>query len=338
MVTESVKSYCDRIGRMLHHQTEAPSDRDIRPLLHALDKARHNGVAELRLRGVPLRIAQELIALLFPADPDWQFLRAHSNQELIDVAFQQCRAVLEWSITDAAKDEQATPEGVFPFFNEPVIEGMHQQPCTPATAIRRVRLVQKYWQGEDPPAILLLGDDDLVSVAFARVAGWLTTVLEIDQRVIEMMRRAHNLEPQIDIISHDLHAPLPQSLHNRFDIVMADPMYTAEGLEMFLRAAMTAMGNNPDRLLFLSFNDTAVGAAVLQNAIANLEKQNMALIERVPRFSVYPIPRQRYNQLRKASKLFFSNPLMHTMLDLPVAFSDMLVFRRTREQDTDHGT
>lgn len=337
MVIEAVETYCRRLGRLLGRQVNGMTNRDIRAVLDELGKARESSIAALRLRGLPVRVAQALIAPLFPTDPDWRFLRSHSPEELIDIAFRESREVLEWLTTDAAREESAVREADLPFFDQATMRGVHQQPCTPASAIRRVRLVRNHWHGERSPRILLLGDDDLVSLTFAREVGWPTTVVEIDQRVIDTIAAAHSPETPINLIRGDLRNSLPQSLAGRFDIVLADPMYTSEGLEIFLRNALLALGNTPDALLFLSFNDSLTGPTVLQDAIANLEKHNMTLIERFPRFNVYPIPPERSSQLRKASTLFFSNPIMHAMLDVPIAFSDMLVFRRIREKDADHG-
>jgi predicted methyltransferase len=120
--------------------------------------------------------------------------------------------------------------------------GIDQSHCTVETKVRRAQ----YLLEETPLArssLLLLGDDDLTSIAVAMVARHYgleipVTVLDVDARVVEFIR-AH--VPEADCRVHDLREPLPQDLLGAFDVVMTDPPYTVEGGALFLARAMSAL-------------------------------------------------------------------------------------------------
>jgi predicted methyltransferase len=144
---------------------------------------------------------------------------------------------------------------------------LDQTHCTVPTKISRVLLMQ------DTGAlagqrILLLGDDDLVSVAIARFAA--ATGLAGPAAGVTRIRRLAVVDTDPDVLSciagqvagtglevelarHDLRQPLPDALRGGFDVVCTDPPYTVAGAELFLSRAVTALEPGPGRHVFFSF-------------------------------------------------------------------------------------
>lgn len=94
--------------------------------------------------------------------------------------------------------------------------------CTPEAGIARCLHVKR---GVPPGGrILLVGDDDLLSLPLAAM-GFDVTTLDIDALVIGFLARAAVDEGlKIDARVHDVLAPLDASLIGRFDAVFTDPM------------------------------------------------------------------------------------------------------------------
>jgi N4-bis(aminopropyl)spermidine synthase len=108
--------------------------------------------------------------------------------------------------------------------------------------------------------ILLLGDDDLTSLAIDSVVrrfGSASTVaylavLDIDPSVLAFARRRLRRSPfPVSFVEHDVREPLPPGLAGRFDTVLTDPPYTAAGARLFLSRAVDALASGGT--VFLSF-------------------------------------------------------------------------------------
>ncbi len=120
--------------------------------------------------------------------------------------------------------------------------------------------------------ILLLGDDDLISVALLRFVRDLggtieeLVVVDVDSRLLEFI--AGRLED----------APFPfrcveldvrEMPVGRFDTVVTDPPYTAAGAKLFLEHAVDSL-TGPGSQIFFSFGSRRPGVqAELQRAIVD---------------------------------------------------------------------
>lgn len=113
---------------------------------------------------------------------------------------------------------------------------------TPQTTVARVAFLAAKGDiaGRD---LIVLGDDDLVSVAAAlsglprRVA-----VLEIDPRLVAFVQElsaARNLK--IEVYRRDIRAPLPKELCRQFDTFFTDPPETVGALELFISRGLAAL-------------------------------------------------------------------------------------------------
>ena len=111
--------------------------------------------------------------------------------------------------------------------------------------------------------ILILGDDDLISLAIASYAAVhnlnvsAITTLDIDERILACIdSAAAELGVNIHTQLADLRNPLQADLNGRFDVVQTDPPYTLEGAELFLDRALAGLtANQHGQHIFFSFGD-----------------------------------------------------------------------------------
>jgi N4-bis(aminopropyl)spermidine synthase len=138
---------------------------------------------------------------------------------------------------------------------------LDQTHCSVTTKIRRVLRMH------DAGAlagrrILLLGDDDLISVAIAAFAGELgiaagigrLTVVDSDPDVLAWAgKQIAGTGVSAELVEHDLRRPLPAGLTAGFDVACTDPPYTIAGAELFLSRAVAGLGPEPGSHVFFSF-------------------------------------------------------------------------------------
>ncbi len=156
---------------------------------------------------------------------------------------------------------------------------LDQTHCTVSTKISRVlRLADAHALAGQ--RILLLGDDDLISLVIAQFAAWRghpgmirrLAVVDADPDVLSYIgEQAAGTGVQIDLVRHDLRQPLPASLAGGFDVVLTDPPYTIPGAELFLSRAVSALAAEPGRHVFFSFGARRPDETVaVQRAIAEM--------------------------------------------------------------------
>jgi hypothetical protein len=183
---------------------------------------------------------------------------------------------------------------------QPIADGMpgakaelDQTHCTVDTKLARVlRLHQaRALAGQ---RILLLGDDDLISVAIARFAALTGSAAAIRRLVVvdsdaDILRwideHVADTGAAVETVEHDLRQPLPPSLTGAFDVVLTDPPYTVAGAELFLSRAVTALAPQPGRHVFFSFGARRPDETVaVQRAMAEM---GLAVRSLAPGFNEY---------------------------------------------------
>ncbi|HEY7145635.1 MAG TPA: bis-aminopropyl spermidine synthase family protein [Streptosporangiaceae bacterium] len=138
---------------------------------------------------------------------------------------------------------------------------LDQTHCTVATKIHRV--LRMHQAGAlHGKRIILLGDDDLVSVAIARFAALLgaaagisrLAVVDTDPAVLAWAAgQTAGTGIAAEFIEHDLREPLPAGLRAGFEVACTDPPYTVAGAELFLSRAVAALAPEPGQHVFFSF-------------------------------------------------------------------------------------
>jgi len=138
---------------------------------------------------------------------------------------------------------------------------LDQTHCTVATKIHRVLRMHEAGALAGK-RILLLGDDDLISVAIARFAALAgaaasirrLAVLDADPAVLSWIgEQVAGTGVTVELAEHDLRLPLPAGLQAGFDVACTDPPYTVAGAELFLSRAVTALSGEPGQHVFFSF-------------------------------------------------------------------------------------
>ena len=148
--------------------------------------------------------------------------------------------------------------------------------CTPKTKLRRV-LAMNAVGAIAGRRILLLGDDDLISVALLRFVRQFgahideLAVLDVDDRLIDFVRVELADAPfPVRCLRRDFREALPSSFAGRYDTVVTDPPYTAAGARLFLGRAAEALSGEGSSV-FLSFGSRRPGVQFgLQRAIVEL--------------------------------------------------------------------
>ncbi|MGW0944146.1 GNAT family N-acetyltransferase [Streptomyces sp. NPDC002623] len=135
-----------------------------------------------------------------------------------------------------------------------------QSHCTAETKVRRVLALLT--AGALPGgSLLLIGDDDLVSLAVAVVGDVLggpiverVTVVDISSEILDYIQKVSaGLGTRVETVQHDLRLPLPAELHGQHDVAMTDPPYTPEGARLFLSRAVEGLRSGPAHSVFFSF-------------------------------------------------------------------------------------
>lgn len=183
--------------------------------------------------------------------------------------------------------------------NPPVDTTLDQSHGTPETALRRA--LYMYREGAlEGKNVLVLGDDDLVSVAIgllSRLPMMETgaespsfparlVVVDVDERFLAHIAaagREHGFA--VETVAHDLRDPLPAELGRTFDTVETDPPYTLAGLRLFLSRGLEALRPGGGRDVFLSYapRDPAGQQALLATCV----ELNLAPYAVVPDFNRY---------------------------------------------------
>ena len=158
---------------------------------------------------------------------------------------------------------------------EPLVE-LDQCHCTPRTKLRRV-LAMHAADAINRRRILLLGDDDLMSVALLRFARQFgvtideLVVVDVDDRLLEFIDAELDPAPfPVRCVQRDLREPLPAALAGRFDTVVTDPPYTSDGARLFLARATESLAGGGSSIFF-SFGSRRPGVQfAAQQAIAEV--------------------------------------------------------------------
>ncbi|HXW88755.1 MAG TPA: bis-aminopropyl spermidine synthase family protein [Streptosporangiaceae bacterium] len=156
---------------------------------------------------------------------------------------------------------------------------LDQTHCTVDTKVGRVLRLQRA-RALAGQRIMVLGDDDLVSVALAHFAA-LTgspaavrrlTVVDADPDILAWIdQQVAGTGTTVETVQHDLRRPLPASLAGGFDVVLTDPPYTVPGALLFLSRAVSALVPEPGRHIFFSFGARRPDETLLvQQAMAEM--------------------------------------------------------------------
>lgn len=282
-----------------------------------------------RERSLVYKTARQIVSHLLPGVCYQKFLEFNWS-EVVELMADQ--ALRNREIMTAIESDPARRASMAPVtgkFDSRVFRPHSQLPCTRETAQQRVQKALSLL-GHDAK-ILLLGDDDLVSVELAEAGFRNITVVDIDRKIIGAIRKACDTGGHdISLAVHDLRRPAPRDLIGDYDLVFFDPEYSLAGLELFFSAALNFTGGRPGTLFFVSIHLMSLRPSGLQEAGNFLEQAGIKLLEFHQGFNVYPVPARLRALIRLVNQFVVGTPeLSAAGWTLPYFLSDALLLQKT---------
>ena len=173
----------------------------------------------------------------------------------------------------------------------PVDVSLDQSHALPETSVRRALYLQENdaLEGRD---IIVLGDDDLTSVAISLVSKSLSlrirrlVVLERDPRLVAFLQGlAESESMRIEVVPHDLREELSPDFVGAFDVFATDPPYTLEGFSLFTSRGVSALRCEPGKQGYISFGYRRPAESA--TALGMLADMGLAPVEVLPEFNHY---------------------------------------------------
>lgn len=174
------------------------------------------------------------------------FLR--NPHRLVDFIFDHTRAFLAHDLeTDA---EPLDFDLVRQFFDRPAMKHRYEQQfCIPLTTQQRARLIIETMKPGS--RVLVLGDDDLVSLALVHMTDKLKVdVLELDQDLVAFLHEKGG--DRFNVLECNLRYGVPEEMRKAYDCVTTDPPYAKDGMRFFLECARDSLAEGADSRLFLT--------------------------------------------------------------------------------------
>lgn len=158
-------------------------------------------------------------------------------------------------------------------------EYFHQSPCDPRSVVGRVEHIARHnWlRGR---RVMVLGDDDGMSIALARFTEAEIHVVDIDPTVLEFLERsARRSGLQIHTHLHDLREPLPPDLVGRFWLVSADPPQAGAAERVFIDRAIEALTDQLALRIYVSVTPLWMGDYDFQEIMAHTVRRGFGIRE-----------------------------------------------------------
>jgi len=262
----------------------------------------------------------------FLGEKSWGRFLKDSWECLIDICIEQVarnRKLLGSNTISKADLAPFAPRGKRKFSRS-----LNQLPCTKATLKSRLEIVRENCKLDE--AILLLGDDDLLSVMLLEAGYSDITVIDVDPHLLRCIEEeaARTYGKSINTALHDLRDPLPKGLLRNYRFVILDPPCTPEGLQLFLQRGIELTMPSPQFFvcthLMSQYRDGI-------EALKHMLTINHLSIERVYLgFNLYPLP-PRVRRCVKLCAWLLDRSFFQKNMFVPSHFiSDALLLSRNR--------
>lgn len=161
----------------------------------------------------------------------------------------------EVSICSSCLGKRILPKALFPEILDKFRRIVKDRPCpkldffqgymVEQDVIARVALMH-YYGDLDGKSILIIGDDDLLSIALALTElPSRIVVLDVDRRLGDLLNsvnRDHNFS--IEFIEYNVAEPMPADLRGKFDVFSSEPLETTSGLKAFIMRGVSGLREN----------------------------------------------------------------------------------------------
>lgn len=163
-------------------------------------------------------------------------------------------------------------------------------------------------------SLLILGDDDFLSVAACLLNPKKVMVLEIDERIVNSINRIANENSfPLHAETYNAEQPLPKKFRKKFDTFLADPVEAVPGMELFLSRGALSLKGAGSSLYF--------GLTKLESSVQKWHKiekliieMNLVITDALKQFSTYAERPDKgstafYNKMRSNENLPFKLPV-----------------------------
>lgn len=168
---------------------------------------------------------------------------------------------------------------------------LDQSHAAAETALRRAVFLYEH-DGLEGRDVLILGDDDLTSLAIGLLADFLgisvrrVVVLECDPRLVAFLNAASRETGQaVEAVEHDLRAELPGNLLGGFDLFFTDPPYTLPGLSLFVSRGASGLRPEVGKQGVICFGSRRPDETA--TAVGTITDTGLAPVEIIPDFNRY---------------------------------------------------
>ncbi|MCB9643786.1 MAG: bis-aminopropyl spermidine synthase family protein [Myxococcales bacterium] len=197
--------------------------------------------------------------------------------------------------------------------------------CSPDSTERRSQRVL----AELPPQgrVLLLGDDDLTSLALASQHHGPIDVIEYDKRLLEHIQEN---APHLDCYAIDLFlGGLPHELVGAFDAVVLDPPWDDYHAWCFLHKAHLALKSAPHARIHMAFCPLQVAwlERKAQRFWRRFAQVGLAIEAVEMTWHLYPLQGTEFMKLLLSHSPQLDSLLLQAFQQLPFGFSDLYTLR-----------
>lgn len=158
----------------------------------------------------------------------------------------------------------------------------HQLLCTEDSVRRRFEKIRAVFS---PAAkILIVGDDDQLSPLLVSQGFTNVTVIDIDERLIRDLAQVQGLRARVHDLTQD---PQPELIDD-YELIVMDPPYSAEGIQMFWQGAWRLVRANARPRFHLYCASVCLTRDGVRQAAQQLQDRGYRLAEFVPGLCRYP--------------------------------------------------
>ncbi len=154
--------------------------------------------------------------------------------------------------------------------------------------IRRIIFMHSYNDLKNRK-IIIIGDDDLLSIALALTKlPKRIVVLDIDKRLVkflEEINKKYNFS--IEIFEYNIKEPFPKKLKNKFDVFSCEPLETYSGLRLFVGRGINALRKNGVGYFGLTIQEASYPKWQYIQKFIN--QSNGVITDIIKGFSSYPV-------------------------------------------------
>lgn len=141
-------------------------------------------------------------------------------------------------------------------------------------------------------SILFLGDHDLTSICLKMISPSTRVVVsDIDDDLLNFLSEWNHSNadsPGYDTYFSDFRYGFPPALVDSVDVVFSDPPYTQDGLQLFVRRALTALTGNPQTCrMVLAYGHSRLRPDTGIAAQSVLSKSGLSIDAMLPGFNSY---------------------------------------------------